>query len=135
MVMVTVTVMVMVMVIVMVMVTVMVSKALSQVGCQRQRQSFNRVKAFYWQKLPQTQSFHTAKSFPWKSLLLPRRGSLKGGSLKQVLKQAIKQALKHQRALKRTRSDCVYSTGITAKTAGSKDRYRFISSRQSYIVP
>jgi hypothetical protein len=128
------------MVMVMVMVMVMESKALSQVDWLRQRQSFNRLKAFYWQKLPQTQSFHTAKSFPWKSLLLPKRGSLKGGSLKggslkQALKQAIKQALKHQRALKRTRSDCVYSTGITAKTAGSKDRYRFISGSQSYIVP
>jgi hypothetical protein len=49
-------------------------------------------------KLPQTQSFPSAKSFPWKTLLLPKRGSLK---------QALKQALKHQRALKQTLSDNV----------------------------
>jgi len=121
--------------VVMVMVMVMVPKALSQVGwlCQRQRQSFHRLQAFYWPKLPQAQSFHTAKSFLWKTLLLPKRGSLKRGSLKGgSLKQALKQALKRQRALKRTRIDC---TGITAKTAGSKDRYRSISGLQLYIVP
>jgi len=37
-------------------------------------------------------------------------------------------------ALMRTRSDSVYSTGISAKTAGSKDRYRSISGRQPYVV-
>jgi len=31
-----------------------------------------------------------------------------------------------------THRDSVYSTGITAKTAGSKDRYRSISGRQPY---
>jgi hypothetical protein len=93
-------VMVMVRVMVMVMVTVMVLKALSQVDwlCQSQCQSSNRLKAFYWPKLPQTQSFHTAKSFPWKILLLPKHGFVKHGSLeltpKQALKQAIKQAIK-----------------------------------------
>ena len=49
-------VMVMVMVMVLVMVTVMVPKALSPIGWLHQRpcHSFNRVKAFYWPKLPQT---------------------------------------------------------------------------------
>jgi biopolymer transport protein ExbB/TolQ len=85
-----------VMVLVMVMVMVMVQNALSQVGWlrQRQRQSFNRLKAFYRPKLPQTQSFHTAKSFPWKTLHLPKRGFVKLGTLEQAPKQAIKQAVK-----------------------------------------
>jgi peptide methionine sulfoxide reductase MsrB len=56
-------------------------------------------------------------------------------AIKQAIEQALEQALNRQRALMRTRSDCVYSTGITAKTAGSKDRYRSISGWQPYIVP
>jgi len=74
-------VMVMVMVMMMVMVTVMVPKALSQVGWLRQRQcqSFNRLKAFYWQKLPQTQGSIGPK-IPVETLLLPKRGFLKRGS-------------------------------------------------------
>jgi len=34
-----------------------------------------------------------------------------------------------------TGSDSVYSTGITAKTPGSNDRYRSISGGQPYIGP
>jgi hypothetical protein len=56
-------------------------------------------------------------------------------ALMQALKQALEQAFNRQRALMQTRSDSVYSTGIRAKTAGSKDRYRSISGRQLYIVP
>jgi len=61
------------------MVMVMVPEALRQVGwlCQRHRQSFHRLRAFYWPKLPQTQSFPSAQSFPWKTLLLPKCNSLK----------------------------------------------------------
>jgi hypothetical protein len=56
-------------------------KALSQVGWLRQRQcqSFNRLKAFYWLKLPQTQSSIGPK-IPVETLLLPKRGFLKRGS-------------------------------------------------------
>jgi len=52
----------------MVMVMVMVPKVLSQVGWlrQHQRQSFHRLKAFYWPKLPDTQSFQSAQRFFWK---------------------------------------------------------------------
>jgi len=56
-------------------------KALSQVGWLRQRQcqSFNRLNAFYWPKLPQTQSSIGPK-IPVETLLLPKRGFLKRGS-------------------------------------------------------
>jgi len=66
---------------VMVMVTVTVLKALSQVHwlSQRQCQSFNRVKAFYWPKLPQTQSSMGPKILV-ETLLLPKHGALKRGS-------------------------------------------------------
>ena len=52
---------------------VTVPKALTQVGWLRQcqYQSFNRLKAFYWPKLPETQSFPSAQSFPCRTLLLP----------------------------------------------------------------
>jgi hypothetical protein len=62
----------------MAMVLVMVIIVLRQVGWlrQRQHQSFHRLRAL------QTQSFPLAKSFPWKTLYLPKRGSLKRGSLK-----------------------------------------------------
>ena len=53
-------------------------------------------------------------------------------AFKQALKQALEQAFNRQRALMQTRSDSVYSTGITA---GSKNMYRSISGRQPYIVP
>jgi len=122
----------MVMVIVLLMV-IIVPEEIGQVDWlrQRQHQSFHRLRAFYWPKLPQTESFPSTKSFPWKTLLHPKLGSLKRGSLKQALKQAIKQAVKQdlkqalkcQRAFKRTFSNSVYNTGITAKTTGSKDRY------------
>jgi len=95
--------MVMVIVMVMVMVMVMVPKALSQVGwlATSMSMSKNRLKAFYWPKLPQTQSFHLVKSFPWKTLL-PKRGFVKRGSLEQAPKHAIKQAFKQ--TLKRQRT-------------------------------
>jgi len=66
---------------VMVMVIVMVPKALTQVSWLRQRQcqSFNRLKAFYWPKLLQTQSSMGPK-IPVETLLQPKRGSLKRGS-------------------------------------------------------
>jgi len=51
---------------------------------------------------------------------------------KQAIKQAFKQAL--EQASMRSRSDGVYSTGIKAKTVGSKDRYRSICGWQPYIV-
>jgi len=67
--------MAMVMVLVMV---IIVLEALRRVDWlrQRQHQSFHRLRA------SQTQSFPSAKSFPWKTLYLPKRGSLKRGSLK-----------------------------------------------------
>jgi hypothetical protein len=66
---------------VIVMVMVMVPKALSQVGwlCQRQCQSFNRLKAFYWPKLQQTQS-SIGPEIPGEMLLLPKCGYLRRGS-------------------------------------------------------
>jgi len=75
---------------------IIVPEALRQVGWLRQCQhrSFHRLRAFYQPKLPQTQSFPSAKSFPWKTLLLPKHGSLKHGSLKQAIKRAIQQAIK-----------------------------------------
>jgi hypothetical protein len=73
-------------------------KALSQVGwlCQRQCQSFNRLNAFYWPKLPQTQSSIGPK-IPVETLLLPKRGFLKRGSeagSQSALKPALKRPLK-----------------------------------------
>jgi hypothetical protein len=69
--------MVMVMVIVMVMVMVTIPKALSLVSWLRhhQSQSFNRLKAFHWPKLPQTQSSIGTK-IPAETLLLPAPSSL-----------------------------------------------------------
>jgi hypothetical protein len=66
---------------VIVMVMVMVPKALSQVGwlCQRQCQSFNRLKAFYWPKLPQIQSSIGPK-IPVETLLPQKHDFLKRGS-------------------------------------------------------
>jgi hypothetical protein len=59
----------------------------------------------------------------------PKQGLMQ--ALKQALKQGLKQALEHgfdhQRAVMQTWGDSVYSTSMTAKTAGSKDRYRCIS--------
>jgi len=65
----------------------------------------------------------------WLSQAGYQAGS-QAGSLKKVIKPALKLALKHaleqafnrQEALMQTRSDGVYSTGITAKTAGSKEK-------------
>jgi len=48
---------------------------------------------------------------------------------------ALEQAFNRQQALMQTRSNSVYSTGITTKTAGSKDRYKSISGQQLDMVP
>jgi len=93
-------------------------EAFRQVGWLRQHQRFNRLRAFYRSELPQTQSFPSAQSFPWETLLLPKRGSLKRGSLKQALKQARKQALRQalKRVLKRVLIDSIHSVYSTSET-------------------
>jgi hypothetical protein len=65
----------------------------------------------------------------WKTLLLPKRGSLKK-ALKQAFKEASKQVLKQalKQALKRTISD-----GVQYQYS-SDDWYRSISGPQPYIV-
>jgi ribonuclease HI len=48
--------------------------------------------------------------------------------------RALKQARRGMRDQMRIRSDSVYSTSITAMTAGWKDKYMSIAGRQPYIV-
>jgi hypothetical protein len=45
------------------------------------------------------------------------------------------QAFNRQQALMQAHSDSVYSTGINARTVGSRDGNRAILGRQPYIVP